>query len=152
MSTQGKPRVQGVSVNPEDFAVDDWAEAALRDRLPRLRAMAGEWQKTVGTVTGLFGAGALFNADTAVRALDGSSKTIFAVIAVSAFLAAAASIVLASLASQSRLAEIPPDVTARRRLQDEAFTYTRRRLKWSRQLAGVAVVALLASFLIRWLG
>jgi hypothetical protein len=152
MSTEGTSPVQGASLNPEDWAADEWAEAALRDRLPRLRAMAAEWQKTVGTVSGLFGVGALFNADTAVRALDGFSRTWFAGMAISAFLAAGGSIVLASLASQSRLLEIPPDVAARRHLQEEAFIYTRRRLTWSRRLAGLAIMALLASFLFRWFG
>ena len=48
--------------------------------------------------------------------------------------------------------QVPPDVAARRRLQDEAFTYTRSRLEWSRRLAGGAIVALLGSFLVRWFG
>lgn len=152
VSTERTPRVRGASLAPGDLDSDEWAEDAIRDRLPRLRTMATEWQKTVGTVAGLLGIGALFNADAAVRVLGEISRIAFAVLAVCAFLAASGSIVLASLASQSRVLQVTPDVRSRRDLQESAFTYTRDRLKWSRQLAGVAVVALLGSFLVRWFG
>jgi hypothetical protein len=134
------------------LAADEWAEAAIRDRLPRVRAMAAEWQKTVGTVAGLFGAGALFNADAAVLALGTGSRVAFAALAFGAIAAAAASIVLASLASQSRLVNVPPDAPGRRRMQEEAFNYSQSRLTWSRRLAGVAVVALIGSVGVRWVG
>jgi len=152
VGADGSVTVPDAGEDPEDLAAEEWAEAAIRERLPRLRAMATEWQKTVATVAGLFGAGTLFNADTAVRALGWIGKTGFAVLAVVAFLAASGSIVLASLASQTRLVEIPPDVVSRRRLRDQEFEEARLRLRWSRLLAGVAVVALLGSFLFRWFG
>lgn len=150
MSDQRPPSVQGARLNPEDRAADDWAEAAVRDRLPRLRATAAAWQQTVGTVAGLLGIGTLFNADAVVDKMSEPEKAWFAVLAIAAFLAASGSIALASLASQYRSVEIPPDVTARRGLEDAAFKYTRLRLMWSRQLAGVAMLALLGSFLFRW--
>ncbi|MBO0901802.1 hypothetical protein J1G42_14550 [Cellulomonas sp. zg-ZUI222] len=143
-------RVVGVPTEPGDSEVDAWADAAVSERLPRLRAVAAEWQKTVGTVAGLLGAGTLLNADTAVGSLSPAARNLFALAAGIAFTAAAASIVLASLAAQPRIQEIPPGVVARRAARDEAFVYARRRLVASRWCAGIALVALLASFGVRW--
>ena len=145
-------RVKGVSTEPGDSDADEWAEASLADRLPRLRASAAEWQKTVGTVAGLFGAGTLLNADATVRALSQNARDLFTVTAFAAFITVAASIVLASLAAQPRTIEIPADIAGRREAQTAAFAYTRSRLRASRWCAGAAMITLLASFAVRWYG
>ncbi|MDC7121199.1 hypothetical protein OMK64_06590 [Cellulomonas fimi] len=143
-------RVVGVATQPGDSEIDAWADAAVAERLPRLRAVAAEWQKTVGAVAGLLGAGTLLNADSTARALPLGARHVFTLAAVLAFTAAAASIVLASVAAQPRIRTIPPGVAARRAARDEAFSYARARLVASRWCAGVALVALLVSFGVRW--
>lgn len=143
-------RVVGVPTEPGDSEIDAWADAAIAERLPRLRAVAAEWQKTVGAVAGLLGAGTLLNADTTVRALSPDARNLFALAAGLAFTAAAASIVLASLAAQPRVRRIPPGVVARRAARDGAFSYAHGRLLASRWCAGIALFALLVSFGVRW--
>lgn len=145
-------RVVGVPTEPGDSDADQWAQSAVDERLPRLRASAAEWQKTVGTVAGLFGAGTLLNADTTVRGLPQDARNLFVATAFIAFTAVAASIVLASLAAQPRIVEIPADIAGRQQAQDAAFAYTRGRLRASRWFAGAALVTLLFSFAVRWYG
>lgn len=145
-------RVKGVSAEPGDADADQWAEASLAERIPRLRASAAEWQKTVGTVAGLFGAGTLLNADATARALSQNARDLFTITAFATFITVAASIVLASLAAQPRTTEIPADIAGRREAQATTFAYTRRRLRASRWCAGAAMVTLLASFAVRWYG
>lgn len=145
-------KVRATRLTAAELAADAWAEKAIDERLPTIRAAASDWGKAVATIAGLLGAGSLLNADTAVRELSSGAAITYAALAGLAFVSAVAAVTLASLAAAPHRQLITPDVGDRGRLRDSTFTTAARRLDASRIATGLAVLLLLASFAVRWFG
>jgi len=136
----------------QERLADQWADEAILSHLPRLRTSAAEWQKAVASLAGLLGAGTLLNADSAVRALSPGWRIGYGVAAGLALVLAGSALALASVASQNREVEIPPDLGERLQLYNKTVEYTCSRLQLSRRCTALAAVALIISFAIRWYG
>lgn len=138
-------------LTPEQRDADIWAEEILRERLPRTRQLAQNWQAIISAITALLGAGTLISADDVIRALDPPGwAVLYGVLTGLALLSAAGSILLASLAGQASWPVIPPGARERLALRETLIIRTRRLLKWSQLLAGIALILLICSFAVRW--
>jgi hypothetical protein len=151
-SSSGAPVLAGGPVTDQELQADEWARQAIRDALPRLRLVATAWGATVTAVTAIFGLATLSDSDDIVRDLAEPFSWLFGVTAVAAALSAAAAILFASLASQQKVQDIPPDLAGRVSVYKSTFDRALSHLDASRWLAGVAIALLVCNFLIRWYG
>lgn len=147
-----RPRVVGPGrpVTPAERDADEWAEQLLAERLPAIRSLAERWGTIVGTLTGLLGAGSVINADDAVRALREPWSVIYGVLAGAALASAAVATYLAGRAASGGLHQVPPGVRDRMALRTRLFASAARDLALSRRTTALALLALAASFAIRW--
>lgn len=145
------PKVRPAKLTPEMRDADNWAELLIAEQLPRTRSLAAQWGATLGALTALFGAGTIIDADDSVRALHPEGWAIlYGILTAAALVAAAIAIVLAALAAQGSVVEIPPDITERLELRQRLVADAQRNVQWSRRVAGLAVVVLVAAFGVRW--
>jgi hypothetical protein len=131
---------------------DSWAEQLVHDQLPNTRKLGQQWAATVTALTGLFGLGIVIDADDAVHALTTGWAIAYGVLVGVAVLAAAAAILLASLASHGWLATIPPGVQERIALRHDLVRKAHSQLRLSWLLTGIALLFLIGSFGVRWYG
>jgi hypothetical protein len=146
-----RPTILGpAELSGDDLALDDWARAAVSERLPRLRTVSTAWATAVSTITALFGAATVIDADSQVRALKAPWHVIYGILTAASLLCVAAGIALAFWGGQFRSETVPPDVEGRRELRKEVVARTDRDLKWSQIATAAAVVLLIASLAVRW--
>jgi hypothetical protein len=151
--TPGKgPRIRAAEVTAEERAADEWVTTSVREALPTIREIAKNWGNTVTALTALFGFGTLISGDKTVRALQLDWRITYGCLTIIALCAGAAAVVAAALAAQATITEVSPDladrVAQRRRRIEQAI----HRLRLSRWVAGVAVVAAVAATAVRWFG
>jgi len=145
------PRIVGPApISKEDIAADDWAEQALNERLPRIRAVATAWGASVAAITALFGTGVVINADAQVRAMASFWDVMYGILAGAALMAASAALYFASRGAQFRLKHIPFDFAGRREMRQQLFESAVSDLRASRLSAVIAVLLLISSMAIRW--
>jgi hypothetical protein len=140
------------SISLEELAADEWAEASIRERLPRVRAVATAWGATVTAITALFGVGTIAGSDTVVTKLSKPWGVLYGVLVGGALMAAAISLLFASLAAQFRRTEISPGIASRQGLHERIFQDTVRDLRRSRLAAGLAILLLVLAMSVRWYG
>jgi hypothetical protein len=143
--------VKPATLTPGQRDADAWAEEAERERLPRIRQVAQDWQVSVSTITALFGAGTLISADAVVRSLDPSGwAVLYGVLAALALVSAGVAILLASLAGHPVWSTRSPNVPAEVQLREDRISKAHCKLLWSRILAFLAVALLIAGYAVRW--
>lgn len=153
MTTPRQPRILGAAtITPAELDADQWAVSSVRERIPRVRAVATAWGATVTAITGLFGLGTLAGADAVVSRLHSPWSGLFGALSLGSILAAAISLLFASWAAQPSRLTIPVDAAQRALLHDQTFDKAVERLGVSRICAGAAVVLLFLCLLVRWYG
>jgi hypothetical protein len=141
---------KAVDLTDEQRRANAWAEQAIEQRIPQLRALAGRWTTTLGTLVGLLGGASVLNADDKVRALDSFWRITYGIIAFFAVGLAAVATYLGMLAAGEREFDVPPDLAGRVREMNNTFQRGRTFLRYSLVLAGIALVLLAISFAVRW--
>jgi hypothetical protein len=139
-----------VYITQDELEAEEWASKAWRDRLPGVRALAGQWTATVGVITGLLGAGTLLSADSTIQALASPWSLFYGLLAGGALLAVAISTLYGSLASQGTIKDRPISSKDAVELLDSEVARSVRQLHASRVVAGFALVLLIAALGVRW--
>lgn len=130
---------------------DEWFEAAVSQRLSRVRELATQWSAMLGVVTGFVAFGAIFDAgDAGIAATSGRWKP-YLVLAGLALAAAMAAVVLgAQAASLKRFDVLPSDLTGRASSYAQARRHAQDRLKASQVCCAAAVAVLGVALIVRF--
>ena len=134
----------------EQLAANEWASESVRSRLQALRTAAQHWQSTLSTITALFGAATVLDADKAVRTLAYGWNYFYGAAVVLSLMCAGLSLKWASQAGVPQNVTIPIDINKRTALHKNVLERTESRLAWSRSSAAPAVALLILAICIRW--
>jgi hypothetical protein len=134
----------------EERAAEQWATSAVHTRLPQVRTIAQRWQTSVTTITGLFGAATVLDADTAIRAIAPTWNYTYGALVAGSLLFAALALYLASLAGDPTGKVIPAGVRRQVQLSEEVFKIASSRLMWSRIWTLPAALLLIVALGVRW--
>jgi hypothetical protein len=140
-----------VRLGVEEREADESAEAARRERLPRLRTFAQQWATAFGAIAGLVTFGAVLDADDAVRALRVPWSYVYVLCGGLALLFAALTVLYASRAAGLKMSSsLAADVPARLMHRDALIESTAGWLRGSYWWAALAVVFFAVSMGIRY--
>jgi hypothetical protein len=137
-------------ITKKQQVAEEWVNEAYKTRLTVLRAAAQHWQSTVSTITGLFGAATLLDADEQVRKLAAFWSPAYGGLVLLSLVFAAAAIWLASSAGVANVARVSPDIDDRVKKFDDLFENAQDELWCSRFLTALAAMALVAALGVRW--
>jgi hypothetical protein len=151
-TASSRPVIEGAGpdITPAQREADEWADGLIRNRLPALRTLGGQWAATIAALTGLLGAGTVIDADDAVRGLKEPWGPVYGLLVGAALISAAVATYLAGEVAAGGLREIPIDINERLNLQDRLYRNAVQRFHWSRAATAAALVLLGLSFAVRW--
>jgi hypothetical protein len=130
---------------------DEWFEAAVNQRLSRVRELAGQWSTTLSAVTGLVAFGVIFDAGDADAGVTIGQWRLYLALAGLALAAALAAVLLgAQAAGTKRFDVLPSDLAGRQSCYAEARRQAQGRLKASQVCCGAAVAALGVALIVRF--
>lgn len=140
----------GPPLTEEQIVASDWAADAIRTRLQNLRTTAQHWQSSISTITALFGAATVLNADNAVRAIAPEWSYLYGLLVVLSLVCAALALQLASQAGEPSRVTVPAALDKQVNLYNQVFDTAKHRLSLSRLFAALAVALLILTIGVRW--
>lgn len=140
----------GTPLTEKERLVGKWADEAIANQLPTLRATAQHWQTSISTIIGLFGAATIISSDVSVAALQSDWNYLYGLLVLLSLGAAGWALYLAALAGEASTVTIRADVSDRVQEYNRLVDTSAGRLHCSRIVTLVSIGLLLIATGLRW--